>query len=120
MAGTQVRSSTASRPMRMGENHKLARASSAVGQRTGGSGYFLLTFFAESPAGWVNGAPDEVGPRSVAAPGVGVSSPVGIGGHLRKSTDCFTPPPAGRGPDLPALPLPDRAEKSARTSASRT
>ncbi len=52
MAGTQVRASTDRLPIRIGENHKLAWASAAVGQRTGGRGYFLLTFFAEPLVFW--------------------------------------------------------------------
>src|SRR5712692_5893020 len=52
MAGTQVRASTDRLPIPMGENHKLAWASAAVGQCTGGRGYFLLTFFAEPLVFW--------------------------------------------------------------------
>jgi hypothetical protein len=38
IAGTQVRvRATTLRPSRMGENHRLRRASSALGQRTAGS-----------------------------------------------------------------------------------
>jgi hypothetical protein len=37
MAGTQVRSATVSGPTRAGENQREPAASSAVGQRVGGS-----------------------------------------------------------------------------------